>query len=130
VAAILDFKDRGIRVDTISLGVIQTPGVGELFGGVARARDTKDEMAGLIPLGRIGQPEAIAGSVLFLAFDEASFVNGVELFVDGGMVQVRAKKGGRAALHTGAPLGPDFIEEKCHSPKQLICGAHRPLVRR
>lgn len=85
---ILDLKDRGIRVNTISPGVTQTPGVDELFGGGAQARDTKDEMAGLIPLGRIGQPEEIARSVLFLASDEASFVNGVELFVDGGMVQV------------------------------------------
>lgn len=85
---ILDLKDRGIRVNTISPGVTQTPGVDELFGGGAQARDAKDEMASLIPLGRIGQPEEIARSVLFLASDEASFVNGVELFVDGGMVQV------------------------------------------
>lgn len=85
---ILDLKDRHIRVNTISPGVTETPGVDELFGGGAQARDTKDHLADLIPLGRVGQPEEIARSVLFLASDEASFVNGVELFVDGGMVQV------------------------------------------
>lgn len=85
---ILDLKDRGIRVNTISPGVTETPGVDELFGGGAQAQGTKDHFAGLIPLGRVGQPEEIARSVLFLASDDASFINGVELFVDGGMVQV------------------------------------------
>ncbi|WP_158686399.1 SDR family oxidoreductase, partial [Cronobacter sakazakii] len=41
-----------------------------------------------IPLGRVGKPEEIAKAVLFLASDEASFVNGIELFADGGMVQI------------------------------------------
>jgi NAD(P)-dependent dehydrogenase (short-subunit alcohol dehydrogenase family) len=85
---ILDLKNRHIRVNTVSPGVTETPGVDELFGGGAQAQGTKDHMAGLIPLGRVGQPEEIARSVLFLASDEASFINGVELFVDGGMVQV------------------------------------------
>ena len=44
--------------------------------------------AGLIPAGRIGQPEEIAKAVLFLASNEASFINGVELFIDGGQVQI------------------------------------------
>jgi NAD(P)-dependent dehydrogenase (short-subunit alcohol dehydrogenase family) len=48
----------------------------------------KDYLSALIPLGRIGQPEEIAKAVLFLSSDEASFVNGVELFVDGGQAQI------------------------------------------
>jgi NAD(P)-dependent dehydrogenase (short-subunit alcohol dehydrogenase family) len=85
---ILDLKDRRIRVNAISPGVTDTAGLHELFGGDGEAEGTKDYLAGLIPAGRIGQPEEIAKAVLFLASDEASFVNGVELFVDGGQVQI------------------------------------------
>jgi NAD(P)-dependent dehydrogenase (short-subunit alcohol dehydrogenase family) len=46
------------------------------------------QMAQLIPLGRVGTPEEVAKAVLFLASPDSSFVNGAELFVDGGMAQV------------------------------------------
>ncbi len=85
---ILDLKDRRIRVNAVSPGVTETAGLNELFGGGEQADGTKAYLAGLIPAGRIGQPEEIAKAVLFLASDEASFVNGVELFVDGGQVQI------------------------------------------
>ena len=84
----LDLKDRRIRVNAISPGVTDTAGLDELFGGNDQARATKDYLAGLIPAGRIGQPHEIAKAVLFLASDDASFVNGVELFVDGGQAQI------------------------------------------
>lgn len=85
---ILDLKDRRIRVNAVSPGVTDTAGLDELFGGGDQAEGTKDYLAGLIPAGRIGQPEEIARAVLFLASEEASFVNGIELFVDGGQVQI------------------------------------------
>jgi NAD(P)-dependent dehydrogenase (short-subunit alcohol dehydrogenase family) len=85
---ILDLKDRHIRVNAVSPGVTETAGLNELFGGGAQAESTKDYLAGLIPAGRVGQPEEIAKAVLFLASDDASFVNGVELFVDGGQAQI------------------------------------------
>ena len=85
---ILDLKDRRIRVNAVSPGVTETAGLNELFGGGDQAEGTKDYLAGLIPAGRIGQPEEIAKVVLFLASDAASFINGVELFVDGGQVQI------------------------------------------
>ncbi len=85
---ILDLKDRHIRVNAISPGVTDTAGLNELFGGGDQAQGTKDYLAGLIPAGRVGQPEEIARAVLFLASDDASFVNGIELFVDGGMTQI------------------------------------------
>lgn len=85
---ILDLKDRHIRVNTISPGVTDTAGLNHLFGGGEQAQGTKDYLASLIPAGRVGQPEEIARAVLFLASDDASFVNGVELFVDGGQVQI------------------------------------------
>jgi len=85
---ILDLKDRRIRVNAVSPGVTETAGLNHLFGGGDEAAGTKDYLASLIPAGRIGQPEEIAKAVLFLASDDASFINGVELFVDGGQVQI------------------------------------------
>jgi NAD(P)-dependent dehydrogenase (short-subunit alcohol dehydrogenase family) len=84
----LDLKDRHIRVNAVSPGVTETAGLNALFGGGEQAEGTKGYLAGLIPAGRIGQPEEVAKAVLFLASEEASFVNGVELFVDGGQVQI------------------------------------------
>jgi NAD(P)-dependent dehydrogenase (short-subunit alcohol dehydrogenase family) len=85
---ILDLKDRRIRVNAVSPGVTDTAGLNELFGNGDNAENTKNYLASLIPAGRIGQPEEIAKAVLFLASDDASFVNGIELFVDGGQVQI------------------------------------------
>lgn len=85
---ILDLKDRHIRVNAVSPGVTDTAGLNELFGGGEQAEGIKDYLASQIPAGRVGQPEEIAKAVLFLASDDASFVNGVELFVDGGQAQI------------------------------------------
>jgi len=85
---ILDLKDRRIRVNAVSPGVTETPGLNGLFAGGDQAEGAKDSLVAQIPAGRIGQPEEIAKAVLFLASEEASFVNGVELFVDGGHVQI------------------------------------------
>ena len=84
----LDLKDRHIRVNAVSPGVTETAGLDVLFGSGEQAQGTKDYLAGLIPAGRIGQPDEIAKAVLFLASDDASFVNGIELFVDGGQAQI------------------------------------------
>lgn len=85
---ILDLKDRRIRVNAISPGVTETAGLNELFGGGDQAEGTKNYLAEQIPIGRIGKPEEIAKAVLFLASEDASFINGIELFVDGGHVQI------------------------------------------
>ncbi len=74
------FGARGVRVNAIAPGYIETP-------MTAEARETPQGQAfltGLHPMGRLGQPEEIAAVAAFLASDEASFINGVILPVDGG----------------------------------------------
>ncbi|SEM20067.1 NAD(P)-dependent dehydrogenase, short-chain alcohol dehydrogenase family [Pseudoxanthomonas sp. GM95] len=83
----LDLKDRHIRVNVVSPGPIRTPGLGDLVPDEAR-QGLFDALASQVPLGRLGEPEEIGKVVAFLASDAASFINGVELFVDGGMAQV------------------------------------------
>jgi NAD(P)-dependent dehydrogenase (short-subunit alcohol dehydrogenase family) len=86
---ILDLKDRGIRVNTISPGATKTPGLVDLAGpDAAQQQGLLDYLASRIPMGRVGDPSEIAAAALFLASDDASFVNGAELFVDGGQAQV------------------------------------------
>ena len=86
---ILDLKDRGIRVNTLSPGATRTPGLVELAGpDAAQQQGLLDYLATKIPMGRVGEPDEIAKAALFLASDDASFINGIELFVDGGQAQV------------------------------------------
>lgn len=86
---ILDLKDRGIRINTISPGATRTPGLVELAGDDAQQQQgLLDYLAAQIPMGRVGEPDEIAKAAVFLASDDASFVNGIELFVDGGQAQI------------------------------------------
>lgn len=85
----LDLKDTGIRVNVVSPGATHTPGLVELAGDDrAQQQGLLDFLASRIPLGRVGNPDEIAKASLFLASDDASFVNGAELFADGGQAQV------------------------------------------
>lgn len=83
----LDLKDRAIRVNVVSPGPIRTPGLGGLVPEEAR-QGLFDALAAQVPLGRVGEPQEVGKAVAFLASDSASFINGIELFVDGGMAQV------------------------------------------
>ncbi|MBR8063296.1 SDR family oxidoreductase [Burkholderia ambifaria] len=86
---ILDLKERHVRVNTISPGATRTPGLLDLAGDDAAQRQgLADYLAAQIPMGRLGEPGEIASAALFLASDDASFVNGIELFVDGGQQQI------------------------------------------
>jgi NAD(P)-dependent dehydrogenase (short-subunit alcohol dehydrogenase family) len=86
---ILDLKERHIRVNVISPGPTRTPGLVDLAGpDVVQQQGLLDHMAAQVPLGRVGDPDEIARAVVFLASDDASFVTGAELFVDGGEAQV------------------------------------------
>ena len=71
-----------IRVNVISPGPIYTP----IFDGFPQ--ELKDGFASIIPMGRMGKPNEIATTVLFLASDDSSFITGIKLFIDGGAAQV------------------------------------------
>ncbi len=84
---ILDLRGKGIRVNVLSPGATRTPSVLALVP-VDQEKQLLDSLAGEIPLGRIADPDEIAKVAVFLASDDSSFVNGVELFVDGGSAQI------------------------------------------
>ena len=83
-----ELKERKIRTVSVAPGPIETP----IYGKLGMPEDVVQEMgagfAQSVPLGRFGSADELAKSVLFLASDDASFVNGVELEVDGGLSQV------------------------------------------
>jgi NAD(P)-dependent dehydrogenase (short-subunit alcohol dehydrogenase family) len=85
---ILDLAPRRIRVNVLVPGATSTPGLHGLAPSEAVRQAMLDSLIAGIPLGRMGQPEEAARAALFLASDDSSFVNGSELFVDGGSAQV------------------------------------------
>ena len=84
----VDLKDRKIRVNAVSPGPIETPGVDGLAKNPGDLAQIKANLASAVPLGRMGSSDEIAKAVSFLASDDASFITGIELFVDGGMAQI------------------------------------------
>jgi NAD(P)-dependent dehydrogenase (short-subunit alcohol dehydrogenase family) len=83
-----DLKDRHIRVNAVSPGTIDTPGLSELLASSQVGEQRRKMISTSIPLGRLGTPDEIAKAVVFLASDDSSYVSGIELFVDGGFAQV------------------------------------------
>src|SRR5258708_23069226 len=83
-----DLKDRRIRVNAISPGTIDTPGLNELLVSGEAGEERRKMVASAIPLGRVGRPDEVGKAVVFLASDESSYITGAELFVDGGFAQV------------------------------------------
>jgi NAD(P)-dependent dehydrogenase (short-subunit alcohol dehydrogenase family) len=84
---IQDLKGRGIRVNVLSPGPTRTPGLAVLGDGQGAEAFFEHEAA-RVPMGRLGDPDEIGNAAVFLASDASSFVNGAELFVDGGEAQV------------------------------------------
>jgi NAD(P)-dependent dehydrogenase (short-subunit alcohol dehydrogenase family) len=95
-----DFAPRNIRVNVVAPGAIKTP----IWKRGPRASISTDESAkvekffsSVVPLGRWGEAKDVANTVLFLASDDSSYVNAVELMVDGGA--------------TGAPFGAPILQD-------------------
>ena len=83
-----DLKARRIRVNAVSPGSIDTPGLNDLLASSETGQQRAKMIASAVPLGRFGSPSEIAKAVVFLASDDSSYVTGAELFVDGGLAQV------------------------------------------
>jgi NAD(P)-dependent dehydrogenase (short-subunit alcohol dehydrogenase family) len=83
-----DLKDRHIRVNAVSPGPIETPGVSGLVKNAEEEKQLKADLVSGVPMGRMGTSDEIAKAVSFLASDDASYIAGIELFVDGGYAQV------------------------------------------
>jgi NAD(P)-dependent dehydrogenase (short-subunit alcohol dehydrogenase family) len=73
-----EYGRRGVRVNAVAPGPTRTPAVERIGVGMA------NQIAALAPAGRLGEPEELAAAIVFLASDDASFVHGVTLAVDGG----------------------------------------------
>jgi NAD(P)-dependent dehydrogenase (short-subunit alcohol dehydrogenase family) len=84
----VDLKDRKIRVNVVSPGPIETPAIDRLGQTVGDTAQLKAGLISGVPMGRMGTSDEIAKAVSFLASDDASFITGIELFVDGGMAQI------------------------------------------
>src|SRR5215204_1445465 len=84
----VDLKRRKIRVNAISPGMIDTPGLNGLAQSQEQIEQFKTSFVSTVPLGRMGSPDEVAKVASFLASDESSFITGIELFVDGGAAQI------------------------------------------
>jgi NAD(P)-dependent dehydrogenase (short-subunit alcohol dehydrogenase family) len=84
----MELKDRGIRVNTLSPGAVDTPIIDGQFKTRAEAEVARASFSQMTPLGRIGRAEEMAAAILFLASDESSYSTGIDLVADGGLSQV------------------------------------------
>ena len=83
-----DLKARRIRVNAVSPGATDTPGLNDLLASGEAGQERLKTLSTSIPLGRLGTPDEVARAVVFLASDDSSYITGTELFVDGGFAQV------------------------------------------
>ncbi|MER6715281.1 MULTISPECIES: SDR family oxidoreductase [unclassified Streptomyces] len=80
--AAAEYAEAGIRVNAVGPGMIQTEGAGTMYGTTPEERARRGSF---LPLGRVGEPEDIAGVIAFLASDEARYITGQVLYADGGI---------------------------------------------
>ncbi len=83
-----DLKDRRIRVNAVSPGSTDTPGLSQLLASAETGQQRLKMISNTVPLGRLGTPDEVAKAVVFLASEDSSYITGTELFVDGGFAQV------------------------------------------
>jgi NAD(P)-dependent dehydrogenase (short-subunit alcohol dehydrogenase family) len=91
----VELAPRGIRVNAVSPGPVDTPALGKLGVPADQLEAVRKQIVGLLPMGRFGSDEEIARTVAFLASPAASFITGANIDVDGGMT---AQFGSRASV--------------------------------
>jgi len=84
----VELRHRKIRVNAISPGPIDTPIFSNLLQNEEQIEQFKKNIVNTVPMGRMGSPDEVAKVVSFLASDDSSYITGIELFVDGGLVQI------------------------------------------
>jgi NAD(P)-dependent dehydrogenase (short-subunit alcohol dehydrogenase family) len=83
-----EYASRGVRINALAPAYIDTDMIQGYFESTEDPEGERARVAGLHPIGRIGQPEEVAGPALFLASDDASFISGEVLMVDGGITTI------------------------------------------
>lgn len=83
-----EFKGRGIRVNTLSPGVTDTPMLDSQSAGVGKRESVVDMYLSMIPIGRLAEAVEIANAAVYLGSDQSSYVTGTDLMADGGIGQV------------------------------------------
>lgn len=83
-----ELLDRGIRVNSIAPGPIDTPIFDKLGMPEEMLGQAKEQFTGMVPMKRFGTPDELATGVLFLASDDSTFIAGIDLAVDGGLVSI------------------------------------------
>lgn len=84
-AVAVDCADKGVRVNSVSPGTVDSPWIGRITADADDPAATRAQMQARQPLGRFGSPQEIAGIVAYLASDEAAFVTGSNVVIDGGL---------------------------------------------
>lgn len=84
----IEYADKGIRVNSISPGLIETPQVDSYFKSLEDPEEARNKERELLPCKRIGRPEEVANTAVFLASDEALFINASDILIDGGRSQI------------------------------------------
>ncbi|GAA2136461.1 SDR family NAD(P)-dependent oxidoreductase [Streptomyces synnematoformans] len=83
-----ELKGRGIRVNAVSPGMVETPGNTAVVGGEEAMRGVREAAATMVAKGRMGRPEEVAAAVAFLASEQSSYLVGANIYVDGGVNQI------------------------------------------
>lgn len=80
----IEYVEQGIRVNCVCPGTVDSPWVGRLLAQAENAAEARAGLEARQPMGRLGKPEEIAAAALYLASDDAAFITGTELVIDGG----------------------------------------------